>query len=261
MAGFVGCRTAAPAAPAATSGGFADAGRALVGQLRLLRFDGKTKTVQIKMQDLAARSGPCDLAVEIRTATLAPGQAQLSVDVLGLARYAGQPREPLGQKSACRGLPQQIPVSLSTPAGDSPSALTSEVGRVLLTPEDYLKAKSIAFDRAPGDEPKEIADATLTAPLEEQRIARAVTRPSKLLLAVDPAYPAAHRSVRQEGQVEMRVVVGADGRLHQPKVITALGDYEARLLRVLPMWRYDPARRGEDPVAVRLVEKAVLRLY
>jgi TonB family protein len=232
-----------------------------VGQLRLLRFDGKNKAVQIKMQDLAERSGPCDLAVEIRTATLAPGQARLSVDVLGLARYAGQPREPLGQKSMCRGLPQQIPISLSTPAGDSPSALVAEVGRVLLTPEDYLAAHGMAFDRAAGDEPKDIADQTLTASLEEQRIARALTRPAKLLLAVDPAYPAAHRSVRQEGQVELRVVVGADGRLHQPKIITALGDYEARLLRVLPMWRYDPARRGEDPVAVRLTEKAILRLY
>jgi hypothetical protein len=260
LAGFA-CRSAAPTAPAASSGPFVDAGRALTGQMRLLRFDGKHKTIQIKMQDLAAHSGPCDLAVEVKTATLAPGLARLSVEVLGLTRYAGQPREPLGQKSACRGLPSQIPLSLSTPAGDSATALVAEVGRVLLTPEGYLAAVGLAFDRPAGDEPKEIADALLTAGLDEQRIARALTRPQKLLLAVDPAFPAAHRSVRQEGQVELRVVVGADGRLHQPKIVTALGDYEARLLRVLPLWRYDPARRGEEATAVRVTEKAVLRLY
>jgi hypothetical protein len=256
------CKSGSPPPPAVPPGPFAEAGKALVGQLRLFRFDGKKKAVQIKLQEVVSPSGPCEVAVEIRSASLHPGQAALTVDVVGQPRYEGQRRDPPGKKPSCRELPPQVSVAITTAAGNSSEKLTAEVGRVLLTPEGFLAAHGLKFDRPPaGAEPKEVADATLTASPDEQRIARAITAPQKRLLAVDPVVRAANKSIRQEGQVDLLVVVGADGRLYRPKVVTSIGDHEARLLKVLPLWRYEPARRGPDAVAVRLPEKAFLRLY
>jgi hypothetical protein len=260
-AGVAGCTTGKKAAPATPPGPFADASRALVGQHRLLRFDGKKKTVTVKMQDLAGRSGPCDVAVEVRQASLSPGQAQITADVIGQTRYEGQPREKLGKRSVCRELPTEVTLAITSAGGRTAEALGTEIARVLLSPEAYLQEQGIKFDRPEGPDPKEVGDSVLTAKPEEQRIARAITTPARRLLAVDPVYRSPNRKILQESQVEMVVVVGDDGRIHRPRLITAIGDHEARVVKTLPMWRYEPARRGDEPVAVRLPEKAVLRIY
>jgi outer membrane biosynthesis protein TonB len=139
--------------------------------------------------------------------------------------------------------------------------MTSGVGRVLLTPEDYLQAHSVHFDRPAGPDPKEVADTSPTGNPAERKLAASITARERRLLAVDPAYRSPNRKVHYEGQVEMATVVGADGRLHQTRVLTSLGEHEERVMRVLPLWRYEPARRGDEPVAVRLGETAVLRIY
>ena len=56
-------------------------------------------------------------------------------------------------------------------------------------------------------------------------------------------------------------MVGKDGRLYQSKVTTPLGDHEEGVLRVLPLWRYEPARRGDEPVAVRVRESVAFRIF
>jgi len=261
LAAFGPACTTKKAAPATPPGPFAEAGRALVGQHRLLRFDGKKKTVKVKMQDLAGRSGPCDVAVEVKQASLSPGQAQITADVIGQTRYEGQPREKLGKKSVCLELPTEITLAITSEGGRTPEALDAEIGRVLLSPEAYLLEQGIKFDRPLGPDPKEVADAQLTAKPEEQRIARAITAPARRVLAVDPVYRSPNRKIVQESQVEMVVVVGADGRIKTPRLITALGEHEGRVLKTFPLWRFEPARRGEEPVAVRQAEKAVLRIY
>jgi outer membrane biosynthesis protein TonB len=144
--------------------------------------------------------------------------------------------------------------------GHSADKLAAEVGRVLLTPEDYLQLHGVRFEHGAAPDPGEIADPLPTASSAAQRLAAAITVKARRLLAVDPVYRSPNRKVRYEGQVELVTVVGADGQLHQPRLVTSLGEHEARVLRVLPLWRYEPARRGNQPVAVRLFETAVLRI-
>ncbi len=242
-------------------GPLVDAGRALVGQQRILPFDGRKKTVSVKMQDYAHAATPCDVAVEVKSAVFSDGSARFSLEPIGQPRLTDQAREGTGKKWSCREFPAETALTISGLRGTSAAALTSEVGKVLLTVEGYLQAHGIRFDRPAGTEPKEVADPTPTASGEAQRLARSVTAAQRRLLAIDPVYRNPNRKPRYEGLVEFDAEVGIDGRLHRPRLTTALGDHEEQALRVLPLWRYEPARVGEQPIAVRVNEKLIFRIF
>ena len=238
----------------------ADVGRTLVGQKRILRFHGLKKTVALKLSEVAGQSGPCDVAVEVKSAALSSGTGRFGLEIIGEPRTEG-PARATRTKSPCRDLPALTSLALTGLAGDSAEEVTAEIGRVLLTPEAFLETRGVKFDRPPGADPKEVADATLTARPEELSLARSITVGLRRLLAINPVDRSANRKVRYEGQIEFVAVVGADGRLRQPRITASLGDYEERVLRVLPLWRYEPARRGTEAVATRVSEKVILRIH
>jgi Gram-negative bacterial TonB protein C-terminal len=260
LAGLTACRSAGGPPPKGP-GALTDAGRALVGQRRLVRFHGQKKGVSVKLPEAAPGSGICDVAVEVKTATFSAGSARFSLQAIGRPRVEGGPREKQGQKLSCRGIPNETSLVVSGLDGGSADELTAQVGRVLLTPEDYLQAQGARFDRPATADPKEVADAIPTASHAEQRLAESITAKQRCLLAIEPLYRGTSKKTRYEGQVEFVSVVGTDGRLHQAKVTTPLGDNEDQVLRVLPLWRYEPARRGDQPVAVRLRETVVFRIF
>lgn len=260
LAALAGCKSAGGPPPAAGPGPLADAARALVGQQRILRFDGKKKDVAIDVREARRSSGPCDVAVEIKAASLANGVGQFVLDPIGQPRLEGRSKEKAGKKWVCRDYPAQTVLRI-TGLGTTADSATADVAKVLLTVEGYLAANGLALDRPPGPAPKDVADPTLTAGAESQRLAREITAPQRLLLAVDPVYRSPNRKIHYEGQVDFAAVVGTDGRIHQPRLSTTLGDHEPRVLRALPLWRYDPAQRGDAPVAVRISEKTVFRIF
>jgi hypothetical protein len=254
------CRSAGGRRPEAPSGPNTDAERALVGQQRLLRFYGKKKSVSVSLDKAGQGSGECDVAVEVKTAAFDVGKATFTLATIGQPRLEGRPRERPGKKSRCRKLPAQTSLVISGLESDSTDKLIAAVGEVLLTPEDYLRAHGTRFDRPPSADPKEVADPSPTGVLAEQRLAEGLTTRQRLLLSVDPVYRGPNRKVHYEGQIEVVTVVGADGRVHTPKLASSLGEHEQRVLQVLRLWRFEPAMRGGQPVAVRSRERTVLRI-
>jgi hypothetical protein len=232
-----------------------------VGQRRILSFDGRKKTLSLKMQDLTRGSAPCEVAVEVKSAVFSAGSARFSLQPIGQPRLEGQARETTGKKWRCREFPAETSLALSGLKGTSAQELTSEVSRVLLSVEAYLEAHGVRFDRPAGTDPKEIADAGSTADGAAQQLARSITAVQRRLLAIDPVYQSPNRKLHYEGLVEFDAVVGIDGRLYRPRLRTPLGEHEDRALRVLPLWRYEPARQGERPIAVRVNEKLIFRIF
>lgn len=58
------------------------------------------------------------------------------------------------------------------------------------------------------------------------------------------------------------MVVGTDGRIHQPRVTTGMGSsHERAVLRALPLWRFEPARREAGPLGARILLQPVLRIF
>jgi TonB family protein len=144
------------------------------------------------------------------------------------------------------------------PAG----AVTSVVGRLLLTPEALLAAHGIRFDLPPVAEQPLVADRSPVAKGPEMRLAQEVTRWPRRLLWVEPAYADPARKVRHEGEVELAGIVGSDGRIREPQILTALAEaHQRHVQRAFSLWRFEPARRGSQPIAARVTERTVLRIY
>jgi Gram-negative bacterial TonB protein C-terminal len=248
-----GCRTAAPRAPLGPAAP-PDLLKDYVGQLRVLRYQGDEQKVEVSPQTRLA--GQCDVAVEVRAATFEAGAARFSLETVGLPAVGGrQPR--------CKRTLSAVRLLVSGfPAAPEAKDVRPRVDAVLATPEAYLQAMGVVFDREPAGEPVEVASREVDANDAERALARKVTAWPQALLTVEAWYPDPSGRVRQQSQVEIEAIVGTDGRLSRPRIKTALGDvHEKAITRVLPLWRFDPARRGEEPVAARVALQPVLRIY
>jgi outer membrane biosynthesis protein TonB len=79
---------------------------------------------------------------------------------------------------------------------------------------------------------------------------------------VDAAYRAPKGRAPYERLVDLEAVVGTDGRLYRPLVKSSLDPALERLVQgALPLWRFEPARRADAPVAARVALQLVLRVY
>jgi TonB family protein len=247
------CKTAAPPAPP---------GPAMLpepfgeypGEVRILPGVGDDQTIRVE-PGKPRKAGSCDLAVHIRSVTLDEGRARFALDTIGLPQVGGQP-------GRCPKARPGLALFVEGVEGVAASEVRTRVDDVLQTPEIYLGSKGIAFDRPPGEVPTEIASQVPSAGATEQGLGRHVTAWPRALLSVDPWYHDSSGRVRQEGQVEVEVVVGTDGRAYEPRIRTGMGSsHEHAVLRVLPLWRFEPARREGGPVAARILLHPALRIF
>jgi hypothetical protein len=244
------CRTAGPqvtpAAPVAT-----DPLRVYVDELRLLQQQGDKRRIQIRAGDKS--TGPCAAAVRVRAAAFVKGSARFSLETLGVARTRSR-------ETGCRRLQPEQELVIT---GIQTAAPAGVVDAVLQTPEAFLAANAVRFDRMPGPEPVEVASNETFATSGETLLGRRVTAWPVPLVAIDPWFRAPSGRVRrQQSEVEVDAVVGSDGRLHRPQLRTALSEtQESSVVRSLRLWRFEPARRGDAPVAARVALRPVLHIY
>jgi hypothetical protein len=242
-------RPGAPAAPP-------DLVRPYVGQTLLLRHRGDEKKWTVDRKAVDKQSGTCDVAVFVRDASFEKGAAQF------LLEYLGEPRTEKW-RSKCRKPVHAITLRVTGFGGDArEAAVRAAVGRVLATPEAWLSARGQRFDFPAGTgEPKVIADRSTVGAEAEMRVAREVTRWPRRVLWIEPAY-ADPGKIKHEGEVALDAVAGADGRLYRAKVTTPLDDrHEKFVMRGFPLWRFDPARWKDGPVAARVTERTVFHIY
>ena len=248
---LAGCQSGRPKTGSAVPAG-PDPLRPYVGDVRVLRAkaDEKSFTVSTKQR----LSGECDMAVRVRSAGFQKGGALFSVETIGRPAVAG--REP-----RCRTVQ---PVVQLLVAGLTPTSsdLATRVDAVLQTPEAYLATKGITFDRPAGEMGKEIASPDVLAAPPEAVLGKKVKSWPKVLLSVSPYVHDTSGRIRQESEVEFDAVVGTDGRVHDPKLKTALSEaHQAVVLSALSRWRYEPARLADAPVAARISSRLNLRIY
>jgi hypothetical protein len=247
------CKTAGPKAPPGPPVLPEPLGE-YTGELRILRHEEGEQT--IKARPGQAPTGGCELAVEVRTVTLEKETARFSLGTLGLPKVRGQ-------AVRCRGVRPGLGLLVEGLTRDAdPTAVRARVDQFLRTPEAYLETKGITFDRPPGETPTEVASREVFSGTEQLDLGRHVTAWPEVLLSVDPWYYDASGRLRQEGEIELEAVVGTDGRLHEPRVRTGVSpSHERAVLRVLPLWRFEPARRGEEAVAARILLRPVFRIF
>lgn len=248
------CKTGGPKAGPATPVSPPDLLRPYEGALRLLPGSGDQRTLTLKTGDRPA--GTCAVAVRVRSLTFASGTVRLALDTIGTPR--------VGDRGAGCRRPQptvQLVLTGFAPGAVTP-AVTARIDEVLETPEAYLQAHGTRFDRAPEGVPHDLASQQPDADAGERQLARSVVAWPKALLSVDPLYHDPAGRVRYQGLVELEAVVGRDGRLYRGRIKTSLSsEHEKAILAVLPLLRFEPARRADGPVAARVPLGLTFRVY
>lgn len=246
------CKSAAPRQPPASTA-TQDVVRSFVGKVLILRHRGDAETINLKRTELASARGGCDVVVEVKAASFDKGTAALALETLGRPRLARRG----AHEEKCEDDQFQIALNVSgfVPGvagfdhGATATELESALSQLLKTPEAYLEAFRVPFDAA--------ATTAATPPVPEPR----VTTPPARLFWADAVYQDPAKKVRHEGEVEIEGVVGLDGHLYQPRVITSLNrEHEQCVLRVVPLWRFQPGKRGTEATAAKVTERMVLRI-
>ena len=240
-----------PATPAPPAGV-----QQLVGQTRILRYRGNERKVTLKREDLAKLSGGCDAAVDVRQASLEGGTLKLTLAHVGRPNLPSKPRV---RGSACPPAPDTV---VTVARVGSQDAFTAAIDTLLPTPEQYLKASGTPFEREPGPAPAVAAADGPGTTGDQRALAFKVKTWPVPLLTVDADVPAGKQVGGRESEIDFVGVVGTDGRLHGPKVVTPLAEEHVKqLLRAFEIWRYQPARSDKEELPARVDGKAVLRLY
>jgi len=75
--------------------------------------------------------------------------------------------------------------------------------------------------------------------------------PPRMTGRVDPKYPSGARGRRAEGAVVLDAVVQADGTVGAVRVaVPADAELDAEAMRVVRLWKYSPALKNGQPVAI-----------
>jgi TonB family protein len=93
------------------------------------------------------------------------------------------------------------------------------------------------------------------------RVGGGVSAP-RPLYAPDPEYSEEARKAKFQGTVILWMVVGLDGRPRDVRVARSVGmGLDERALEAIRTWRFEPARKNGQPVAVQINVEVNFRLY
>lgn len=126
------------------------------------------------------------------------------------------------------------------------------------------------------EEAKTVAEVEITELTTTERLplsafevpAGAVSKPScsnpgggRLIKRVDPSYPESERHRRVQGTVAIYAVIGADGGLHDLRVVSGVSpDLNKASLDAIQQWRYEPLVCQDTPVEDETVIQISYRL-
>src|SRR5437016_1040413 len=93
------------------------------------------------------------------------------------------------------------------------------------------------------------------------RVGGGISAP-RALYAPDPEYSEEARKAKYQGTVVLWVIVGADGRPHEVRIQRSVGmGLDEKATQAVRLWRFEPARRDGEPVAVQINVEVNFRLY
>jgi len=93
------------------------------------------------------------------------------------------------------------------------------------------------------------------------RVGGGVSAP-RAIYTPDPEYSEEARKAKYQGTVVLWVVIGPDGRVHDLRVQRTLGlGLDEKALEAVRQWRFEPARKDGQPVAVQINVEVNFHLY
>jgi len=258
LAVLAGCRTGGGPAVRPATEPPPEFVQSYVGQKRILLHAKDESRLTLTRADTAGRKAACASAVEVKRATWSGGALRMDLEHLGRVVIDGKPAPGCGAPPTAYGLAVS-----GFEGGDGAEAVEESLAKVLPTPEAFLSARGVTFDRAAVNDPGTAATKDVPGSTAEERsLGRKVTTWPKTLLSVSPEVLVGRKEMRRESEVEFDGVVGPDGRLHRIKVTTPLSDSHVALVeRALALWRFEPAASADGPVAAKTALRTAFRIY
>lgn len=211
----------------------------MVGQKLIMLHFGDAREIRIKAKELNKIKNTCYLAVQIKSAEWNKDKAEFYWENIGTPSVHGIPR------GVCQATVVHNRGTIEVtnfPKDESVESFAGSVIKLFQTPEQYLTAAGISFNYA-----------------EETDIERSVgyidktITPPKPLLTVDAAFGDHVQARNFHGVVAIGFYVGTDGRVHRPRIVKSLDkDLDEQVLKVMPMWRFEPARKEGSPIPVNM---------
>ena len=83
-----------------------------------------------------------------------------------------------------------------------------------------------------------------------------------IISAPDPEYPKSGADAKKEGLVVLTIVIGADGLVHNASVVKTLSpDFDAKAIAAVKNWKFKPAQKDGQNVAVEVRVEVTFKLY
>jgi TonB family protein len=93
------------------------------------------------------------------------------------------------------------------------------------------------------------------------RVGGGVSAP-RAVFAPDPEYSEEARKAKYQGTVVLWMIVGPDGRAREIKVARSVGmGLDEKAIEAVSTWKFEPARKDGQPVAVQINVEVSFRLY
>ncbi len=223
--------------------------KGFVGKVYLLRGEGNRAEIRVARSALGIYPGQCDVALEIKRVEFAKSEVQIDAAIVGAAQLAGH------TTNVCPNFPAATKIVIAgfTPR-DSQQDLAAAVSKVLLQPDEYLASYNVTIASTPA------TSGDMETPLAQPGAPGLM--PPKPILSVNANYTDAARRARLNGVITAQVTVGRDGHLYSGAILNSLDPaLDQRVLSLLPLWRLQPARTGEDAVAFRVSLSTTFNLY
>jgi periplasmic protein TonB len=128
-------------------------------------------------------------------------------------------------------------------------ALTTNVA--LASASALLFCGSVVLAQDPPDKTPEVV----------YEVGSGVTSP-KPIYTPDPEYSESARKKKINGTVTLAMIVTADGKVRDPKITRSLDKgLDKQALAAVSIWRFEPATKDGNPVAVHISADVTFRLY
>jgi TonB family protein len=86
--------------------------------------------------------------------------------------------------------------------------------------------------------------------------------PPKLVYQPNPEYADRPRRKKIQGSVVLSIIVNADGTVRDPQVTQSLDkDLDKKALECVSKWKFEPATKDGQPVAMHIAVEVNFRLY
>ena len=129
------------------------------------------------------------------------------------------------------------------------------LGALALAKSAYGQGKDPAADAPAAQAPAADAPAADAAAAQA---APAPLVPPKLVSFVDAVYPEAAKAAGRGGAVELELTLDAQGQVTGARVVTPAGEgFDEAALAAAKGFRFEPARKGEEPIAARILYRYV----